>query len=224
MRRLWRDNSLSIVFLTFFLLALAGQSVAGWHEYNEDAITHQDETIGFGRYLVSSSFGNAVMENWQSEYLQFTLYILLTVWFVQRGSPESKQLDKQGTESDEDQRVGEHATKESPSWARVRGARRWIYSNSLALVMTTIWLASWFAQSVTGWSEYSADQLTHDEPRAGYVDYLGSARFWEATLQNWQSEFLAVGSMAVLAIYLRQRGSPESKPVGAPHSATGVEG
>src|SRR5688500_4462731 len=117
MRALWRHNSLSLVFLAFFLVALAGQAVAGWHEYNNEAVTHHDETIAFGRYLVSSSFGNAVMENWQSEYLQFTLYILLTVWFVQRGSPESKELDKRGTESDSDQRVGEHAGADSPRWA-----------------------------------------------------------------------------------------------------------
>ena len=170
------------------------------------------------------SFGNAVLENWQSEYLQFALYVLLTVWFLQKGSPESKELDKAGLESDEDQRVGEHADDDSPPWARVRGAKLWIYSNSLLLVMGAVWLGSWFAQSVTGWSEHSSDQHLHGDPAVGYADYLGSAHFWEATLQNWQSEFLAVGSMAVLAIYLRQRGSPESKPVGAPHSATGVEG
>ena len=224
MRTLWRDNSLSFVFFGFFVAALVGQAFAGWHEYNNEAITHHQETIALGRYLVSSSFGNAVMENWQSEYLQFTLYILLTVWFVQKGSPESKQLDRGGTGSDEDQRVGEHAREDSPRWARVRGIRLWVYSNSLLLVMGAIWLGSWCAQSITGWSDYSADRLAHGEPRVDYVQYLGSASFWESTLQNWQSEFLAVGSMAVLAIYLRQRGSPESKPVGAPHSATGVEG
>ena len=181
-------------------------------------------TIEFGRYLVSSSFGNAVMENWQSEYLQFTLYILLTVWFIQRGSPESKEPGQAGTETDEKQRVGAHAKADSPPWARARGARLWIYSNSLVIVMAAIWLGSWFAQSVTGWSDYSADQLSHGEPRVDYLQYLGSASFWESTLQNWQSEFLAVGSMALFAVYLRQRGSPESKPVGASHSATGVEG
>jgi hypothetical protein len=223
MRSVWRDNGLSLAFLAFFLAALAGQAVAGWHDYNNDALAHQEATIAFGRYLVSSSFGNAVMENWQSEYLQFTLYILLTVWFIQRGSPESKEPGKSGPESDEDQGVGEHAGDDSPRWARARGVRLWMYSNSLMLVMGSIWVGSWFAQSVTGWSDYSADQLAHGEPRVDYVSYLGSARFWESTLQNWQSEFLAVGSMAIFAVYLRQRGSPESKPVGAPHSATGIE-
>ncbi|HUR84749.1 MAG TPA: DUF6766 family protein [Solirubrobacteraceae bacterium] len=224
MRRFRRENSLSIVFLGLFLAALAGQAFAGWHEFNNEALSHDQATISLGRFLLSSSFGNAVMENWQSEYLQFTLYILLTVWFVQKGSPESKELGREGTESDEDQLVGEHAHADSPAWARARGMRLWIYSNSLVLVMATIWLSSWFAQSVTGWSAYNADQLVHGDPALSYWQFLGTAHFWEGTLQNWQSEFLAVGSMAVLAIYLRQRGSPESKPVGEPHTATGIEG
>jgi hypothetical protein len=224
MRRLWRENSLSLVFLALFLAALAGQAYAGWHDFNNEAVSHHQDTITLGRYLLSSAFGNAVMENWQSEYLQFTLYILLTVWFVQKGSPESKELGKEGVESDRDQLVGEYGRPDSPAWARARGVRLWVYSNSLVLVMATIWLSSWFAQSVTGWSDYNSDQLVHGEPALSYWQFLGAANFWEATLQNWQSEFLAVGSMAVLSIYLRQRGSPESKPVGAPHAATGIEG
>jgi len=224
MRRFWRENSLSIVFLTLFVGALAGQAFAGWHEFNNEAMSHQRSPISLARYLLSSSFGNAVMENWQSEYLQFTLYILLTVWFVQKGSPESKELEKAGPEDDEDQLIGEYAKPDSPPWARARGLRLWLLSNSLILVMATIWLSSWFAQAVTGWSDYNSDQLVHGEPALSLWQFIGTAHFWEATLQNWQSEFLAVGSMAVLAIYLRQRGSPESKPVGAPHTATGMEG
>jgi hypothetical protein len=224
MRRALGTNALSLVFLAFFVLALSGQAVAGWQDFNNEASAHDEATISLGRYLVSSSFGNAILENWQSEYLQFTLYILLTVWLVQRGSPESKKPGEEGTESDAQQRVGRHARSDSPSWARARGLRLWLYANSLVLVMATMWLASWFGQSVTGWTEYNDDQRAHDEPAVGWAAYLGSARFWESTLQNWQSEFLAVGSMVVFSIYLRQRGSPESKPVGAPHSATGVEG
>jgi hypothetical protein len=192
--------------------------------FNDNATAHHEHSISLGRYLLSSAFGNAVMENWQSEYLQFTLYILLTVWFVQKGSPESKELGKEGTESDRDQLVGRYATARSPAWARARGVPLWIYSRSLVLVMATIWLGSWFAQSVTGWSDYNSDQLVHGEHALSYWQFIGTAHFWEATLQNWQSEFLAVGSMAVLSIYLRQRGSPESKPVGSPHTATGIEG
>ena len=225
-----RNHGLSICFLVLFIAALVGQSIAGHAEYNDDEVAHaqllheQPETLSFGRYIVSSSFGQAVMENWQSEYLQFTLYIVGTVWLLQGGSPESKELDKSGRESDEEQLVGEYATEDSPAWARVRGVRLWLYSNSLLLVMGTVFLGSWFAQSVTGWSAYNADQIEHQDTTVNWLGYLGTAEFWETTLQNWQSEFLAVGSFAVMAIYLRQRGSPESKPVGAPHDATGVEG
>ena len=224
MRRFLRENGLSLVFLGFFVLAVTGQAFAGWHDFNDQATAHHETTISLGRYLTSSSFGNALLENWQSEYLQFTLYILLTVWFVQRGSPESKKPGEDGGESDEDQRVGTHARSDSPRWARVGGLRTRLYSNSLLIVMGTIWVLSWFGQSVTGWSEYNSDQITHHQPTVNWLGYVGSADFWQATLQNWQSEFLAVGSMAAFSIYLRQRGSPESKPVGAPHDATGVEG
>ena len=106
----------------------------------------------------------------------------------------------------------------------MRGFRLWLYSNSLVLVMGLIFFLSWFGQSVTGWSEFNAEAAEHGESPVSWLGYIGSSSFWFDTLQNWQSEFLAVGSMAVFSIYLRQRGSPESKPVGAPHTATGVEG
>jgi hypothetical protein len=223
MRRFLKENGLSLVFLLFFLLALAGQAFAGWHDFNNQAAAHQEPAISLGRYLTSSAFGNAVLENWQSEYLQFTLYILLTVWFIQKGSTESKPPGEAGVQSDEDQRVGEHAERGSPRWAGVRGFRRALYSNSLVALMATIWVLSWLGQSVTGWSTYNSDQITHHQPEVSWLGYLGTADFWQATLQNWQSEFLAVGSMLVFSIYLRQRGSPESKPVGAPHAETGSQ-
>jgi uncharacterized protein DUF6766 len=222
--RVLRNHGLSLVFLGMFLAALAGQALAGHAEYNNEQVAHMSETVSFWRYLVSSNFGQAVMENWQSEYLQFTTFIFLTVWLVQKGSPESKKLDEGGTESDEQQKVGAYADERSPKWARARGLKLWIYSNSLVVVMGSIWVGTWFAQSVTGWSSYNDDQLQHHEQTVSWLGYLGAADFWQTTLQNWQSEFLAVGSMAVLSIYLRQRGSPESKPVGAAHDATGVEG
>ncbi|HMJ95635.1 MAG TPA: DUF6766 family protein [Thermoleophilaceae bacterium] len=224
MRRFLRDNSMSIVFLLLFLAALCGQAIAGHADFNDTAVSHGDPTISLGRYVLSSDFGSAVMENWQSEYLQFTLFILLTVWLLQRGSPESKELDKPGRESDESQKVGPYAQQNSPRWAKVAGIRRTLFENSLVLVMTTIWLGTWLAQSLTGVAQYNADQLDHQQDPLSWSHYITTASFWENTLENWQSEFLAVGSMAILAVYLRQRGSPESKPVGAPHGATGVEG
>jgi hypothetical protein len=224
MRAALRDNGLSLFFAAIFLAALAGQAFTGQDAYNHAQLAHNGDPISLGRYVTSSNYWADVLENWQSEYLQFTLYVVATVWLFQRGSPESKALDKGGTESDEDQRVGEHAVERSPRWARVGGLRTAIYSNSLLLVMGTIWLLSWLGQSVAGRIGYNADQLDHLEAPVSWPTYLTTSDFWDRTLQNWQSEFLAVGSMAVLAIYLRQRGSPESKPVGAPHESTGPEG
>jgi hypothetical protein len=225
MKRFLKENSLSLFFLAIFLLALIGQAISGHNLFNEEAKAHGESTISFWRYLSSSDFGQAVTENWQSEYLQFALFAMATVWLLQKGSPESKELDKAGTESDEEQKVGEHADESSPRWAAVGGVRTAIYSNSLIIAMSLVFVGSWFAQSVTGWTAFNQEQHDHDEARVSWLTYIGSSDFWQATFQNWQSEFLAVGSFAVLAIYLRQRGSPESKPVGASiGDATGQEG
>ena len=223
-REFVRQQSLSIAFGILFLAALAGQAIAGHRAHNAEQIVHGEKTIDLWRYLSSSDFGQAVMENWQSEYLQFVLFMLLTVWFVQHGSPESKPADDIGRESDRAQKIGGWADRDSPAWAKARGIKTAIYSNSLLIAMAVIFFGSWFAQSVTGQEAFNAEQVTHGSETVSWIGYLGTADFWEKTLQNWQSEFLAVGSFAVLAIYLRQRGSPESKPVGAPHGATGVEG
>ena len=175
-------------------------------------------------YVSSSAFGRAVLENWQSEYLQFLVFALATVWFVQRGSPESKKPGEAGLESERQQQIGRWGGAHAPAWARARGLRTAVYSNSLLIVMLLIFLGSWFAQSVTGVTVFNAEQLAHGEAPVSWLSYVGSATFWEETLQNWQSEFLAVGSFIALTIFLRQRGSPESKPVGAPHDTTDVQG
>ena len=175
--------------------------------------------------MTSASFGTDVAENWQSEYLQFFLYIFLTVWLLQKGSPESKSLDQPGLESDEDQKVGEYADRELAEVGPVPAVRRWpLYSNSLGLVMGAIFLASWLTQSIAGVAAFNEEQLGNLQDPVSWGQYLLEPDFWNRTLQNWQSELLAVASMAILAIFLRQRGSPQSKPVGTAHTATGVEG
>ena len=221
----WRSHSLSIFFLAIFLAALVGQSYAGWQKYNSEEIAHEESSISYTRYLTSSDFARAVTENWQSEYLQFVLYIMATIYFVQRGSPESKRVRDRGREDDEQQQLGRYARPDSPAPAkRASGLLRGVYSNSLLLWMGLIFVLSWFAQSVAGWSAYNSDELSHGENGTNWFGYIGTADFWESTLQNWQSEFLAVGSMAIFSVYLRQRGSPESKPVGAPHDETAATG
>ncbi|MFG2024787.1 DUF6766 family protein [Streptomyces sp. NPDC048825] len=224
MRRFLRENGLSLAFGVGFLLALVGQAIAGHADFNNQLVSDGLEPVGFGSYVSSSDFGVDVMENWQSEYLQFFLYVFVTVWLLQRGSPESKELHKAGPESDRDQLVGEHAPAGAPAWVRAGGWRRAVYSRSLGLVMGALFLLSWLAQSVAGAAAYNEQQLRRLQAPISYGQYLGSADFWSRSLQNWQSELLAVASMVILSIFLRQRGSPESKPVGASHTATGVEG
>jgi Domain of unknown function (DUF6766) len=222
--RFLRENSLSIFFGTILLATVAGQSVAGQHQYNAEALEHGEQAISWTHYLLTPEFGGDLLENWESEFLQFSLFIIATVWLVQRGSNESKQPDRAGLEPDEDQQVGQHARPDSPAWAKATGLRHWIYSNSLMLVMTAIFLLSWFGQSVNGWRAFNNNEDAHKGTHISYSEYLVNADFWDRSLQNWQSEFLAVGAMATFTIYLRQRGSPESKPVGAPHDETASSG
>ena len=219
-----RNHSLGLFFGFIFLATLVGQAIAGWHAESAQQLAGGLGTVSFGRYLTSSDFAVDVTENWQSEYLQFLLYIVATVFLLQRGSPESKELDKPGLESDKDQKVGRYADKDSPRWAAVGGWRTTVYSWSLTMVMGTIFLLSWLAQSIAGQASFNEERLGQQQDPLTWGQYATNADFWSRTLQNWQSEFLAVGSMAVLAIYLRQRGSSQSKPVGSAHDATGIEG
>jgi hypothetical protein len=223
-KRILRDNGLGITFGLLFLAALVGQAVAGHADYNNQQIVDGAQPVSFVQFVASSNFVVDVAENWQSEYLQFFLYIFATIWLVQRGSPESKMPHEAGPETDEQQKLGRHTTKDSPTWARAGGWRTRLFSNSLSLTMAGIFLLSWLAQSIAGVVVYNNDQLANHEPPITWFEYLGAADFWNRTLQNWQSEFLAIGSMAVLSIYLRQRGSPESKPVGEPHVTTDEQG
>ncbi|MFD7631867.1 DUF6766 family protein [Streptomyces sp. NPDC059851] len=220
----WRDNSLTLAFGGAFVLTLACQAVAGHAEFNEQLTVDGLQPLGFADYLTSSDFAVDVTENWQSEFLQFFLYVFGTVWLVQRGSPESKEVHKTGPESEEVQRMGDHARADSPRWAGTGGWRQALYSRSLGIVMGGLFVLSWLAQSITGTAAYNGEQLRRLEDPVTWAGYLGTPDFWNRTLQNWQSELLAVAAMVVLSIYLRQRGSPESKPVGAAHTTTGVEG
>ena len=224
MRGFLRNNGLTLVFLLFLGAGLGGQAISGVLVFNDRQLAGGGAPVSFARYLTSSQFAVDVAENWQSEFLQFLLYIFITVWLVQRGSPESKKPDEIGTESDERQKLGAHLTEDSPRSAKSGGWRTAVFSRSLGLVMGAFFLLSWLAQSIAGRSAYNADQLADYQDPVSWTGYVTSADFWNRSLQNWQSEFLAVAAMAVFSIRLRQRGSPESKPVGESHRATGVEG
>lgn len=223
MRRFVRDTGLTLAFLIIFVVTLVGQSLAGLAYTNEELRQHGRPPVGYLEFVTSSDFLVDVAENWQSEFLQFFLFILATIWFIQRGSPESKKPGDEGLGTDADQLVGPHARPDSPRWAKARGIRLWIYSNSLLVTMGAIFLLSWFAQSLAGHVVANEQNALHGLPPETWLDYATSAEFWNRTLQNWQSEFLAVGAMVAFSIYLRQRGSSESKPVGVPHHTSSVE-
>jgi hypothetical protein len=219
-----RDNALSLSFGAVFLATLVGQALSGVADFNAQQIADGLEPVSLGEYVTSSSFGVDVMENWQSEYLQFFLYIFGTVWLIQRGSSESKKPGEEGPESDKEQRIGRFANDDSPEWARTGGWRTAVFSRSLGLLMGGLFLLTWAASSIAGWAAYNGEQLGQLEDPVSYLGYLGAPDFWNRSFQNWQSEMLAVGSMAVFSVYLRQRGSPESKPVGVAHAETGQTG
>lgn len=208
MRRALRENGLTLVFSALLLAALVGQAFTGRAFYNDQAADAGLPLMTLGQYVTSSQFAVDVAENWQSEYLQFLLLILLTVWLVQKGSPESKPLDQRGRESDEEQKVGAHAQPDSPPWAKASGWRLGLYSRSLGLTMGAIFVLSWLAQFVAGRSAYNAERLQDLKAPLGWVDYAQAADFWTRSLQNWQSEFLAVASMVVFSVYLRERARP----------------
>ncbi|GAB2895582.1 DUF6766 family protein [Neomicrococcus lactis] len=218
-----KEHALSLVFAAAFALTLVGQSIAGLFSYNEEQSAHGATTSNWIEYVTSSDFVVDVAENWQSEFFQFFLFILATVWFVQRGSPESKKVGDEGPGSDKDQLIGEYAQPDSPAWAKVRRWRLWVYSNSLLITMGAIFILSWLAQAIAGTTVYNSEQALHGESAITLGQYMLSADFWNRTLQNWQSELLAVGCMVAFSIYLRQRGSAESKPVGVPHDQTSIE-
>jgi hypothetical protein len=207
-----------------FLVTLVGQALSGVSDFNSQQIAEGLEPVSLLAYVTSSSFAVDVMENWQSEYLQFLLYIVATVWLIQRGSAESKEPGEEGRESDEEQKVGRHAEEESPTWARTGDWRTALYSRSLGLLMGALFLLTWGASAVAGWAAFNSEQLGQRQDPVSFVGYFGEADFWNRSFQNWQSEMLAVGSMAIFSVYLRQRGSPESKPVGAAHADTGETG
>ena len=219
-----KDNSLSLGFGVLFVVTLVGQAFSGAAAFNADRISEGLQQISLLRYVTSSSFAVDMMENWQSEYLQFFLYVFATVWLIQRGSAESKEPEKTGIETDREQKVGTYAGEDSPPSVRADDWRTTLFSRSLGLLMGALFLLTWASSSVAGWAAFNNEQLGSYSDPVSWVAYLGQADFWNRSFQNWQSEMLAVGSMAIFTVYLRQRGSPESKPVGAPHHATGQTG
>ena len=219
MKRFLRDNSLSLVTFALFVIFLVGQSVSGLQVYNQEQSEHGERPVSYPDYLASGHFFEATFENWESEFLQMGAYVLFTVFLFQRGSAESKDPD-QPEPVDQDPRQAKQQA-DAPWPVRVGGAALVLYEHSLAIALMLLFLLSFWLHAVSGAREYSEEQVAHNGQAVSTLEFLGTSEFWFQSFQNWQSEFLAVGALVVLSIFLRQRGSPESKPVAAPHLETG---
>lgn len=218
MPRWLRENGLSIAMFGLFGVSLVGQFVAGHREYNADQAQHGQPAVQVGEYFASGHFMEAVFENWESEFLQMAAFVLLTAWLYQKGSPESRKLEGE-PEKDKDPRK---AKKKDSPWPVFRGGLVLkVYEHSLSLALFLLFAVSFLLHAKGGAREYSQEQLEHGGNPVAMLDYMGTSRFWFESFQNWQSEFLSVGVLIVLAIFLRERGSPESKPVADPHHKTG---
>jgi len=217
-KTLLRHNSLSIVLLVLFLLTQFGLSVAGWYQFNEDQRDHGAATQSYGQYLQSYELLETTMENWESEFLQMYLFIVLTTHLYQKGSAASKDPDGEN-EVDEDPRLQAHRS-DVPAPVKRGGWTLRLYEQSLGLAFLVLFLVSFYLHALGGAHAYSDEQILHGRAPVGVWEYLGTAQFWFESLQNWQSEFFSLALMVILTIFLRQRSSPESKPVASPHTET----
>ncbi|WP_342087995.1 DUF6766 family protein [Dyadobacter sp. OTU695] len=210
-------NSLSIVFISLFLMALVAQVFFGWKQHNQELEELGSSTLGLGQYLTSGHFFSATFENFQSEFLQMALYVILTISLRQIGSAESKDLVK----PEEVDREPDPGRKDAPGPVKRGGWRLRVYEHSLSIAFVLMFLLSWLGHLYGSFIDFNEEQALHGQPQKDLVAFLGEPDFWFETFQNWQSEFLSVASIVVLSIFLRQKGSPESKPVDAPHMETG---
>ena len=221
MRNFFRNNGLSVVLIALFLFFWAAQALVGRLEYNGEREERGWPPLSLTNYLTSSHFWEATGENWESEFLQMSAYVFLTVFLFQKESSESKDPDGKSPQDEEPER---HRNKPDAPWAVKRGG--WVlklYQNSLGIAFVLLFLGSVVVHAAGGMKLFNEEQQAHGKEIVDLGGYLATSRFWFESFQNWQSEFLAIGSMVVLSIFLRQKGSPESKPVAAGMDQTGNE-
>jgi hypothetical protein len=219
MKKWLRDNGLSLTLFGMFAVSIVGHAWSGWIADNQELIADGRASLTLAQYLVSGAFISSVFENWESEFLQMGMYVVLTAYLFQRGSPESNDPDETAPQ-DRDPKLDKNKP-DAPWPVRAGGVARTVYAHSLGLALFLLFAIS-FVLHWLGSASHAADEAMRKGHAAPTLfEHLISAEFWFESFQNWQSEFLSTGLLIVLAIYLRERGSPESKPVGAPHSQTG---
>lgn len=219
MRRFLRDNSLSLVMFGLFAFSFAGQILTGYQTYNDERRDHGRAAVGRIAYFSSGHFIESLFENWESEFLQMSAYVFLTAYLYQKGAADSRKpgiVERTDLIPDDAKNL-----KDAPYPVRRGGWLLEIYKRSLTIALFTLFLISFALHACGGARAYNEDQLAHGRQTVTALQYLGTSRFWFESFQNWQSEFFSIGMMIVLSIWLRQKGSPESKPVDAPHNETG---
>lgn len=218
MKRFIRDNALSLVLFGLFFIFLVGLALTGHRQHNSELLSHGQATISFGHYILSGNFIEAVFENWESEFLQMGALVLLTIWLHQKGSRDSKKLNN----TDDVNTTSRFSIIHAATWdKRKRAVKKALYANSLSLALFGLFLLSFALHAWGGVYAFNQESMSHGEEAITIWTYVTTAQFWYESFQNWQSEFLSVGTLLVLSIFLRQRGSPQSKPIGEPNSKTG---
>ena len=213
------ENGLTLVLMGLFVVFMLGQTATGLREHNKEIEEHGQPKVSLAQYLVSGHFAEATAENWESEFLQMAMFVLLTVCLRQKGSPESKPLEG---EEDVDEDPAEKRDDPRAPWpVRKGGFILWVYSHSLSLAFATLFLLSLAVHAWGGAKDYTEEQAAKGEAGASMLQYVGTSRFWFESFQNWQSEFLSLAAMVYLGVYLREKGSAESKPVATPHDEQG---
>jgi hypothetical protein len=202
--RFFKDNGLSIALLALFAFSIAGQLVSGWKVENEELQRHGGTAIGILAYLKNPAFASSVFENWESEFLQMAAYVVLTAFLFQKGSAESQDPD------------APERPRDNPKTAT------WLYAHSLGIALFALFLMSFAMHWINSAKVAAQEARDHGEQALSAIQYLGDPQLWFESFQNWQSEFLSTAVLVLLSIYLRQKGSPESKPVGARNDETGA--
>lgn len=215
-------NGLSIVVLVMMFISLSGQFITGWKDNNQERADKNKPPLTVGQYFTSGHFVSATFENWESEFLQMGIYVLLTVALRQKGSSESRKLKgEEGADEEEQELNNVEASPDAPGPVKKGGWRLKLYQNSLSIAFFLLFLISFILHFAGSFSDYNDEQTQMGKTTETWTQYLGNPHFWFESFQNWQSEFLSVASIVILSIWLRQKGSPESKPVNAPYSETG---
>lgn len=217
MKKVLRNNGLSIVFLLLFFFSIIGQTITGLKQHNQEMEEEGGKPVTLSEYLTSGHFLQSTFENWESEFLQMALYVVLTIFLFQKGSSESKDPDKE----EEVDREPDAKKKNAPWPVKKGGIILAIYKNSLFIVLFLIFILSFLLHWYGSMKDFNEEQLLKGQPAETAMEYLGNSRLWFESFQNWESEFLSIFAMVVFSIFLRQRGSPQSKPVDAPDDETG---